>query len=301
MHEKETGTDQPYGGLQADTMGFGKTVMMIAAMLANPPGPNDSKCTLIVCTPALLGQWLDEIKKHVKEQVFPHIIRYQAANSEVTFGRNCESAIANANIILTTYQEVVKSYPRYHPPEHVKKSGQVQAWWKLVYFKQRGLLHKIHFYRVILDEAQAIKNHQSFSSIACRALMAKHRWALTGTPAHNCVQELFPYFKFLRVPHIECFNTFQENFCDLGDPDSVGRLHALLKRIMIRRTYKDKFMGAPILRLPENTQETIKIEFNTVERAVYDEVSEKFIKIINSKSRNGTLEENYRLVLVGLL
>ena len=299
MHENETGTIEPLGGLQADVMGLGKTVMMIATILANPPGPNDSKCTLIVCTPSLLAQWMDEIEKHVEKGVFPQIIRYQASTSEVTFGRNIETALKNANIILTSYQEVVKSYPRYRPPKHLKTAEQVQSWWEPILLKQRGLLHKIHFFRVVLDEAQAIKNHKSYTSVACRALMAKHRWALSGTPIHNSVEELYPYFKFLRVKFTGDFDSFKTNFCDSNNSDSVRRLHTFLKRFMIRRTYKSKFLGAPIVTLPKNTQHTRIIEFNCVERAIYETVKHRYIEIINEDLRAGTLEKSYTHVLVG--
>ncbi len=54
---REIGEQPPYGGILADAMGLGKTVEMIATMLANrqtdPEGPT---CTLIVCSPALMGQ-----------------------------------------------------------------------------------------------------------------------------------------------------------------------------------------------------------------------------------------------------
>lgn len=43
MRERETQDVQPLGGLQADAMGLGKTVMTIAAMITNPPTHEDSK------------------------------------------------------------------------------------------------------------------------------------------------------------------------------------------------------------------------------------------------------------------
>lgn len=301
MHERETGTVQPLGGLQADQMGFGKTVMMIATMLANPPGPNDSKCTLIVCTPAIITQWIDEIAAHVERGILPQVIRYQASTSMVTFGRNLESAISNADVVLTTYQEVVRSYPRYSsysPPKRLTTAEQMKIWWQPVYQKRRGLLHKINFFRVVLDEAQAIKNHKSYTSIACRALMSKHRWALSGTPIYNTVEELYPYFKFLRVKHIGDFDGFKTKFCNFKNPDSVRRLHVFLKQVMVRRTHKDKLFGAPIVPMPHNTQVTHVIEFNSVERAIYEAFKHRSIEFINYSSRAGTLEKSYRNVLV---
>ena len=57
MKEREIGANEPKGGLLADEMGFGKTVMMIATIVANPPAPGEEyRSTLIVCSPALLSQ-----------------------------------------------------------------------------------------------------------------------------------------------------------------------------------------------------------------------------------------------------
>ena len=57
MKEREIGENEPKGGLLADEMGFGKTVMMIATIIANPPAPGEEhRSTLIVCSPALLSQ-----------------------------------------------------------------------------------------------------------------------------------------------------------------------------------------------------------------------------------------------------
>lgn len=299
MHERETGTVEPFGGLQADEMGFGKTVMMIAAILANPPGPHDCKCTLIVCAPAILSQWMDEIRTHVEPKILPHVYRYQASTSTSTFGRDCDSILSDANIILTTYQEVTRSYPKCSPPENLTTAEENQSWWEPVFQKQRGLLHRIKFFRVVLDEAQAIKNYKSNTSIACRALMAKHRWALSGTPICNAVEELYPYFKFLRVQNTGNFDEFKIHFCDFENPDSLSRLHVFLKQGMIRRTHKDKLFGAPIVKLPENHQRTDEIQFNIVERAIYEAYQRRSIKIINKHSRAGTLEKSYRHILVG--
>lgn len=299
MRKRETGNDQPLGGLQADEMGFGKTVMMLATMVANQPGSEDSKCTLIVCTPALLTQWMDELIKHVESGIFPQVIRYQSSTGIAVFGHQCESYMANANVVLTTYQEILRSYPKYKPPKEIILPESKLKWWTEAYNKNRGLLHRIHFFRIILDEAQAIKNHKSQTSIACRGLMAKHRWAISGTPIQNIMEELYPFFKFLRVKHTGTFDVFKENFCDRDSEDSKFRLHSFLKKFMIRRNHKNTLFGAPLVKLPEISQATYTIDFNVVERAIYEIVKTRYIKRINNRSKEGTLEKSYRNVLVG--
>ncbi|MCJ1469878.1 hypothetical protein MMC07_008522 [Pseudocyphellaria aurata] len=300
MRERETQDVQPLGGILADAMGLGKTVMTIAAMISNPPSSEDSQTTLIVCTPALVTQWRHELDKHAEPKLFSSIIRYQASTVARMFGTRCEAIISKAQVVLTTYQEVLKSYPKYNPPKEVILPEMKEAWWTKTYDENRGLLHKIHFYRVVLDEAQAIKNHRSQTSRACRALMSKHRWALSGTPVQNALDELYPYFKFLRVQHTGSYDVFKENFCGENE-SSQDRLQCMLKQLMIRRTHSNLLFGAPILKLPEVTQRTYTIEFNAIERIIYEAVSKRYIQHINNRSRAGTLERSYRNVLTMLL
>ncbi len=57
MKLRETGEQPPYGGILADEMGLGKTIQTILTMLSNlQTDPEEPKCTLIVCSPALMGQ-----------------------------------------------------------------------------------------------------------------------------------------------------------------------------------------------------------------------------------------------------
>lgn len=300
MHELETGLDKPTGGLMADQMGLGKTVMTIAAMVANRSSAGDGpKTTLIVAIPALVDQWMEEFEKHLKPGIFPGIIKHHALSKVA--GSGALYIMQTADVVLTTYGEVVKSYPKFSPPEDLKTLEEKLSWWDDIWDTTRGALHRIHFHRVVLDEAHVIKNHMAQTSVACRALMGKHRWAITGTPIHNCVQELYPYFKFLRVPHNKSFEIFQKNFCNSADVNCTERLHAILKRILIRRTHATQLCGKPLIQLPRNHQRTIYVEFNSVERAIYDMVSERYIKGVNYFSSKGMLEEKHSLILTMLL
>ncbi|KAK5124089.1 hypothetical protein LTR16_003635, partial [Cryomyces antarcticus] len=122
MRERELDSEPPFGGLNADEMGFGKTVMMIASMVANKPGPDEpNKTTLIVATPALLMQWYNELIKFTDSGSLGRIIIYTRGpkifgpeSFEVMMG-----VLKDADIVLTTYPEVQMSYPKYKPPEEL--------------------------------------------------------------------------------------------------------------------------------------------------------------------------------------
>ncbi|KAA6409187.1 MAG: hypothetical protein FRX48_06740 [Lasallia pustulata] len=300
MVERETAADGSNGGLVADEMGFGKTLQVLATMVANPPPPGEArKTTLVVGTPALVAQWSEEIDTHVEKNALGIVVRYHS-NSRI-WGTDAILLLQQASVILTTYGEVLRSYPKNNPPIDLLSYEKKKEWWEAHYKENRGLLHRLPFWRVVLDEAQAIKNRESQTSIACRGLTAVNRWALSGTPVQNNVMELFPYLKFLHVKHVGSFEVFKENFCDPNNEESSERLHAFLKRVMIRRVHSDLLFGAKILSLPKCSEQTIVVEFNETERAVYEIVRDRFIRRINSYQRANVLEKKYSSVLTMLL
>ena len=293
MRKRENSKTQPKGGLMADQMGLGKTVMMLASM-TNGQRPENArsrkpKTTLIVASPAILTQWQNEIEQHSNFGW----LRY-GAGTRIYSSNNLKVLLEN-DIVLTTYNEVMRSYPKNDPPANCTTAEQKEKWWEDTYEERRGVLHRIKFLRIVLDEAQAIKNHKSRTSLACRALMAKHRWALSGTPIQNSLAELYPYFEFIGVPDTSGFAEFKSNLCNPKHPEKMLQQ---LSKFMIRRTHEDKMFGAPILKLPEAGQTTFWCEFNSVERCIYDIVYERFVERINAWSRDGMLNKAYSNILV---
>ena len=72
------------------------------------------------------------------------------------------------------------------------------------------ILTSFHASRIILDEAQSIKNKATKSAKAVYELQALTRFAMSGTPMMNNVGELFSLIHFLRIkPYCvqEKFNT----------------------------------------------------------------------------------------------
>ncbi|KAL9587787.1 MAG: hypothetical protein Q9203_003396 [Teloschistes exilis] len=300
MKTRENGDTEPLGGLLSDVMGLGKTLMVLACCVANPPSRDSrSRSTLIVCPASLVAQWEQEIQTHVQREYLQRTVRHHAGSR--VKGPGALHLLQDADVVITTYDEVRKSYPRFRPPSQLVLPEQKRAWWEQHFEDRRGVLHAVHWHRVVLEEAQAIKNQDSQTSIACRGLMAKHRWAVSATPIQNSIEELFPYFKLLRVQHTGDFETFRDNFCDRHNPDSFARLHAFLRRIMLRRTHADSIMGRPLVVLPRNSQDTVELEFSTVERALYDSVERRMRRVINVRAREGTLEKGYSHVLLMLL
>lgn len=177
---------------------------------------------------------MSEIAKHVTPGTLT-AVKYHA-NSRMVSNDTAQD-LQRFDIVLTTYGELQRSYPTPDPPINLVSEDEKTAWWKKHYEENVGILHKIYWRRICLDEAQAIKNHRSKTSIAARALLGKYRWAITGTPLYNAIAEFYPYFQFLKVLHTGNMETFRHNFMDGPGDVPLGRLHSYLRTIMIRRTH----------------------------------------------------------------
>lgn len=200
MRQRENGSE-PRGGILADQMGLGKTITMLANII-NGKSLEKKNCrtTLIVASGALVTQWAKEIddKVYTTKENRHGIGRVKEYNSKMR-GNQVVEELQDCDIVLTTYSQVQSSYPNAKiPPEYIT-AEQKNKWWAKHYSENRGPLHRVKWHRVVLDEAQAIKNHKTITSISCRALEAKHNWAISGTPILNKIEEFFSIFKFIKV------------------------------------------------------------------------------------------------------
>ncbi|TKY87052.1 hypothetical protein EX895_003729 [Sporisorium graminicola] len=127
--------------------------------------------------------------------------------------------------------------------------------------------------RIVLDEAQNIKNHKAKCSRACFLLAANaaSRWCLTGTPLQNDAYEMFSLIHFLRIQPFDDFAHFKEK---IGEPLKsnnqnrvnwgMKRLCFVLQTIMLRRTKEAKTDdGKPILNLPNRNLELLELDFDS--------------------------------------
>jgi hypothetical protein len=187
MVTRELSVKPPHGGLLADSMGLGKTVQTLACMVGNLPTKEDLernvKATLIVVPAAVLDQWMDEIRFHAEEKLFRKIQKYKTS-SQLSL-----AVLQDMDIVVTTYNEVMRQfpYPDKQARDEIATRGY-QAWWKQA-LESVGELHRVNWYRIVLDEAHAIKNNSARTSLACQNLKGVYRWCLTGTPLLNRLEE----------------------------------------------------------------------------------------------------------------
>ncbi|KAI2821603.1 hypothetical protein CBS63078_4882 [Aspergillus niger] len=228
MRKRESSSERPFGGLLCDIMGFGKTIQALANIIdGKPSDPEDpNKTTLIVVPSHLVTHWKTQINKHCEKKAIGDVLIYKANSRLETLDTlDTVESLVRYDVIITTYDEVRKSYPRIKVADSVADNDKLAAWWDQSYEDEIGPLHRIKFHRIILDEGHTIKNHLSSVSIAVRSLTGHFKWILSGTPVHNYLEEFYPLFDFLGVPGIRDPGFFIKNFCSdkmLMEPNCVS-------------------------------------------------------------------------------
>ncbi|TLD23783.1 hypothetical protein PspLS_06768 [Pyricularia sp. CBS 133598] len=286
MLGKEFSPLGPYGGILADQMGLGKTVQMLACMSQNQgDGP-----TLIVAPAAAIEQWKSELKKHCD---FAARMWHYSNNDK----NQNPATLKTQKVVIASYQAIAKAFPSDEALRRISgmKLG-LEAWREQLTGKM-GDAFLVDWHRVVLDEAHAIKNHLSRTSKACVHLRSKHRWALSGTPIHNSIEELYPYMRFLRVEWAADMNNFKKKFGGTpGDDESENsRLAAVVPSLMIRRRVHDTFMGQPILRIPPtHPVKTISVELSMEEKLIYHRLEERFRDNLKTHIKQGVNKKKLR-------
>ena len=159
-----------------------------------------------------------------------------------------------------------------------------------------GVLFQLKWWRVILDEAHNIRNHDTASSKACAAIKASHRWCLSGTPMQNSISDLYALFRFLHVPSMGAsLNAFKEH---TKHGTASPELQSLLDCLMLRRRKCDTFGGRPLLPLPPKHIEVLSGRFSEAEQTLYNKIEAHSKRtFMNLMRRNGGVQANYIHIL----
>ncbi|MFB6233477.1 MAG: DEAD/DEAH box helicase, partial [Haloarculaceae archaeon] len=201
-----------FGGCLADDMGLGKTIQVLARLVgeradAQSPGP-----TMVVCPLSVVGNW-----KHETHDFAPELDVYVHHGTDRQSGDALAETIESHDLTVTTYGVVRNDI---------------------------DVVQDVQFHRVVLDEAQKIKNTDAKRTQAIRALSARHRLALTGTPVENRLGELWSIMEFCNPGLLGSQSAFRETFARpierYGDEQRTGQLRRLIRPFVLRRSKTDE-------------------------------------------------------------
>jgi SNF2 family DNA or RNA helicase len=262
------------------------------------------KTTLIVAPVALMRQWQLEIETKIKPSnryrltVFVHHGPSKAKRFE---------DLRHYDVVLTTYGSLAAELKKLENFELRKRSmpdTRPNSSERCALISPDAV-----WYRVILDEAQNIKNVNTQTAKAACKLDAIFRFCMTGTPMMNGVHEFYSLVKFLKIKpycewpkfRLDIAGPLKQSRGPGGRDRAMQLLQALCKAVMLRRTKKSTYEGQPILVLPERTTEVDNPEFCEDERKFYDSVEQKTKLQFNRYLRDGTVGSSYSQILVLLL
>ncbi|MEU8529936.1 SNF2-related protein [Streptomyces sp. NPDC048629] len=198
------------GGILADEMGLGKTLQTIAAHVARQVLPATAGPMLVVCPLSVLHQWEAEIRTAAP-----------GVPVRVLHGSRTDAAGLESNaVVLVTYQ----SLPA-----------------------RRAVLQGTRWGMVVADEAQMIKNSRSVWATAIRSVRAHARFALTGTPVSNNLNDLWALLDWTTPGLLGDLTTFRTTFDSTpgtrtggaGGMPREGSLEQLIRPFLLRRTKAD--------------------------------------------------------------
>ncbi|MEW1980658.1 DEAD/DEAH box helicase [Citricoccus sp. NPDC079358] len=236
------------GACLADDMGLGKTVQLLALEAVQRQEHPDAGPTLLVCPMSLIGNWEAEAAKFA-----PGLRLAVHHGADRTRGEDFEATLDEVDVLITTYATLTRDLE------------QIEA---------------ISWNRIVLDEAQAVKNRLSRSAKAVKQLVADHRVALTGTPVENRLGEMWSIMDFLNPGMLGPAEVFRTRYAipieRHGDEESAARLRAITRPYLLRRVKTDPTI---IDDLPEKVEikqyYTLTSEQASLYQAVVNEMIEK--------------------------
>jgi non-specific serine/threonine protein kinase len=200
--------DLGIGGILADDMGLGKTVQAIAMLVSERDEARAQGPTLVVCPMSVARQWVAEAARFAPDlRVHLHHGSDRLADAALI------EAVRRTDVVVTSYDIATRDV---------------------------DTLAAIVWDRVLLDEAQDVKNPQTKRARALRRIPARRRLAMTGTPLENHLGELWSLMDILNPGLLgsrEWFaRTFQRPIEIAGDEAALERLRAIVRPFVLRRT-----------------------------------------------------------------
>ncbi|HET9601045.1 MAG TPA: DEAD/DEAH box helicase [Acidimicrobiales bacterium] len=233
------------GACLADDMGLGKTAQLLATLLAEPvDGP-----TLVVCPVSVLGNWQREAAQ------FTPALRVLAHHGADRFSGHDQPFVERAlghDLVLTSYSLVVRD---------------------------QAELAEVDWGRLVLDEAQQVKNPATAQAGAVRAIPARRRIAMTGTPVENRLSDLWSLMHILNPGLLGSARGFRARFAVPierdGDPEATELLRRVTGPFVLRRLKSDRSI---ISDLPDKVEMTDRCLLTREQATLYQAVVDDLLR-----------------------
>jgi non-specific serine/threonine protein kinase len=190
---------------------------------------------------SLVGNWKREAEKFA-----PSLRVHVHHGAERAKGKQFAKAVGESDLVITTYALAARD---------------------------AAALAEIDWHRVVVDEAQAIKNSATRQAVAVRALPARHRVAVTGTPVENRLADLWSIMEFANPGLLGNAASFKRRYAEPverhGDEVAAERLRRLTGPFVLRRVKTDRSI---ISDLPEKLEMEVLCNLTAEQASLYQAV-----------------------------
>ena len=235
-------------GCLADDMGLGKTVQVIARLvqereeLTTQSGHQPLPPTLLIAPTSVVGNWRRELHTFA-----PHLrVAIHHGGERPQDAKPFKALCRDHDVIITSFT---------------------------LARKDAKLLGGVTWHRLVLDEAQNIKNPKAAQTKAILKLNASHRLALTGTPVENRLMDLWSIFNFLNPGYLGTQTQFRKQF-ELpiqkeNSPTRAATLKKLVEPFILRRVKTDQSI---IKDLPDKVEQKLFCNLTQEQASLYEAV-----------------------------
>ena len=217
------------------------------------PGLKNPHLIDVVLSSCLLIYWY-QIAHHVKSDQSLRVLTYHGTSRKPMKSED----FLEYDVIITSYGTLSAEYM----PRNSKTPLAIP---------QKSGLYCTEYRRVILDEGHSIRTATTKAARAAFSVLARSRWALTGTPIVNSLKDLHSLVRFIGLTggleRFEVFNDVLIRPLKAGLQDASLLLQALMGSICLRRRKEMAFID---LRLPQLTEYINKVSWLPHEREKYD-------------------------------
>ena len=257
--------EQRLGGILADDMGLGKTVQALALLAHaieehSTAAPGEPFAPFLVVAPtSVITNWAAEAERFLPEAKVVTI-------TETTAGKTpLAERIAGAHLVLTSYtllrmdEDAYTGYARTlgrTVDEFTGERSAPEGWGAL-----------------LLDEAQFVKNTGTRAWSVARAMPARTKIAMTGTPIENNLMELWALLAIVAdglFPSARAFRDLYARPAESGEDPAhaaatAARLRRRIRPLMLRRT--KELVAAE---LPAKNDTRVNLPLAPGHRRIYD-------------------------------
>lgn len=238
------------GGILADDMGLGKTLQTITYLLS-------------------------------EENKYPHLV---VVPSSVVYNWRNECAK-----FAPSMQVAVISGSKEERMEKIKDAKNADIW-IMSYGTARqdvDVLRDKTFHTLILDEAQFIKNHATKTAKAMQQIDARKRFALSGTPIENSIDELWSIFQVILPGFMPSLKKFRQLEHD--------RIATLTRPFILRRLKEDV-----LTELPEKIETTSVSELTKEQKDLYVGYLQQVREETSASLASSNFQQNRMKILAGI-